>query len=236
MAVYVMSDIHGAYDAFMELLELIGLSDKDTLYILGDVIDRGPKGVELLQYIKDRPNMRLILGNHEYMCLKYFAPVMDMEAVQRWNRNANEETLAGFDRLTPEEKETLLDYLRSLPDELRVTVNGITYILVHGYIGSNTHDRVWSRPLNYDMPDIADNERLIIGHTPVCYYLTDGKRDELLKYSRRLTNAGSHFKILRRPGFTDIDCCTGYFLSAARLACLRLDDFREFYVKAAYPE
>ena len=42
MAVYVISDIHGNYDLFMELLKKIKLSGKDTLYVLGDVVDRGP--------------------------------------------------------------------------------------------------------------------------------------------------------------------------------------------------
>lgn len=42
MATYVISDIHGEYDMFLDLLEKIGLKEADTLYILGDVLDRGP--------------------------------------------------------------------------------------------------------------------------------------------------------------------------------------------------
>ena len=38
---YVMSDIHGMADLFKRMLEQIGFSDEDTLYILGDMIDRG---------------------------------------------------------------------------------------------------------------------------------------------------------------------------------------------------
>ena len=41
MATYVISDIHGEYERFMELLEEIELKDTDTLYVLGDVLDRG---------------------------------------------------------------------------------------------------------------------------------------------------------------------------------------------------
>lgn len=41
MAHYVMSDIHGEADRFHAMLEKIHFSDDDTLYILGDVIDRG---------------------------------------------------------------------------------------------------------------------------------------------------------------------------------------------------
>ena len=42
MASYVISDIHGEYDKFLDLLQKTGLREEDTLYILGDVVDRGP--------------------------------------------------------------------------------------------------------------------------------------------------------------------------------------------------
>jgi serine/threonine protein phosphatase 1 len=43
-----MSDIHGQYDMFMELLDKIKLKEIDTLYILGDVLDRGPHPIKTL--------------------------------------------------------------------------------------------------------------------------------------------------------------------------------------------
>ena len=45
---YVMSDIHGQYDKYLAMLDKIAFSDDDTLYILGDVLDRGEEPVELL--------------------------------------------------------------------------------------------------------------------------------------------------------------------------------------------
>ncbi len=42
MATYVISDIHGQYKMFLDLLDKIKLKDTDTLYILGDILDRGP--------------------------------------------------------------------------------------------------------------------------------------------------------------------------------------------------
>lgn len=41
MAIYVTSDIHGEYDLFVRLLDIIKLQDQDTLYVPGDVVDRG---------------------------------------------------------------------------------------------------------------------------------------------------------------------------------------------------
>lgn len=63
--IYCMSDIHGELDRFKAMLDLINFSSDDTLYIIGDVIDRHPGGVEFLKIIKDTPNMFMLLGNHE---------------------------------------------------------------------------------------------------------------------------------------------------------------------------
>ena len=62
---YAISDIHGRYDRYTALLERINLRDEDTLYVLGDVIDRGPDGCKILLDMMARPNVLPILGNHE---------------------------------------------------------------------------------------------------------------------------------------------------------------------------
>ena len=68
MSHYVVSDVHGEDDRWKAMLEKIHFSAQDTLYILGDVVDRGPHGVEILQEIMRTPNMKMLLGNHEFMC------------------------------------------------------------------------------------------------------------------------------------------------------------------------
>ena len=67
---YVISDIHGYYDQFIELLELIQLNDDDTLYVLGDVVDRGPNPIKTLLKLMEMPNAVCIVGNHELMALE----------------------------------------------------------------------------------------------------------------------------------------------------------------------
>lgn len=64
---YVISDIHGRYDQYLQLLKKINFSLEDDLYILGDVVDRGPEPIKVLQDIMQRPNVIFILGNHELM-------------------------------------------------------------------------------------------------------------------------------------------------------------------------
>jgi hypothetical protein len=51
---HTVADIHGEADRFHAMLEKIRFSDEDTLYIIGDVIDRGPDGIKLLQEIGNK--------------------------------------------------------------------------------------------------------------------------------------------------------------------------------------
>ena len=68
--IYVISDIHGCYDEYRELLKKINFSADDELFVLGDVVDRGPEPIKVLQDMMMRPNVYPILGNHDYITLK----------------------------------------------------------------------------------------------------------------------------------------------------------------------
>ena len=85
--IYVMSDIHGNMCRFRSIMEQIQIQPEDTLYVLGDVIDRFPDGIEILQELMAMPNVKMLLGNHEYMMLmakdpKYTDPGLHAEYYQ----------------------------------------------------------------------------------------------------------------------------------------------------------
>ena len=65
-----MSDIHGNSKRFDAVLKQICLQPEDTLYILGDVVDRYPDGIRILRRIMKMPNVKMLLGNHEFMMLE----------------------------------------------------------------------------------------------------------------------------------------------------------------------
>ena len=67
---YVISDIHGCYTEFLELLDKIGFSNEDELYVLGDAMDRGPEPIKVIQDLMRRANVTYILGNHDDMMLQ----------------------------------------------------------------------------------------------------------------------------------------------------------------------
>ncbi len=229
MSVYCMSDIHGQIGAFHEMLEKIEFSPDDTLYIIGDVVDRGPCGIELLQEIMRTPNITMLLGNHELMMREYLSPDATEKQINRWNKNRNLPTLRGFQALSQSEQKKILEFVGNRPNFMELTVGNTRFYLVHGWPGDNTHDAVWGRPSGIDFPNPLPDRQLIVGHTPVSYLLcgTDEKEEA---YLTELEGAGNHVKILHAPGFIDIDCGCGYPFHSCALSCIRLDDMEEFYI------
>lgn len=226
MAHYVMSDIHGEADRFHAMLDKIQFSPDDTLYILGDVIDRGPDGIGLLQEIMEMPNVVMLLGNHEHMILQYMEPDADDIVIRRWNRNGNRPTKAAYLRLKAKDQQRILKYLRSLPTHLEVEVNGRKFYLVHAFPGANVHDEVWNRP-KMDTPNPMPGYTVVIGHTPIPYLIAD--ENERIRFALNMEERGEHLRICHTPGFVDIDCGCGSDMPIKMLACLRLEDMKEFY-------
>ncbi len=127
MSTYCISDIHGCYDEFMELLAQIQFDrDIDTLYVLGDAIDRGDHPIDCLDFIRKTPHIHYILGNHDVMMLDYLDGIGG-----NWLRNGYRNTLAQLNGLNPRKRESLLNFIRSRPYYRFITVNGKKFMLIH---------------------------------------------------------------------------------------------------------
>ena len=242
MATYVLSDIHGHYDYFKEILSQIDFKDEDHLYIIGDAIDRGPSSIELLLEIKSMKNVTFILGNHEEMMLQAIKE-KDEQMKTKWLRNGGASTLKEFEELSPTIQKDLIAWLYTRPIAIpNITINDKVYLLAHAshplykidkplyYHEANMLDRhhiLWSRDFKYVMPkELAKRYSrlyqaykgciLIFGHTPV-YYTNYGCSNKI--GLPRISRTGKGHLI-------NIDCgCASHF----PLSCLRLDDLKEFY-------
>lgn len=213
--VYCIADIHGEIDRYKSMLDLIQFSEDDTLYVLGDVIDRNPGGVNILEDIMTRKNVILLLGNHELMALATLGPHVVLGARDLWRENGGTETRRELLYLrTREEREDILRFIQSLPDHLDIEVNGCKFHLVHGMPGNDTGSRVWDRP-EVGAPAPIPGTTVIVGHTPTVYLNGDN---------------GEPFRIWHGDGIICIDCGCGNTTELRRLACLRLDDMEEFYI------
>ncbi len=228
---YVMADIHGNIRRFHSILEQIKLQPEDTLYVLGDVIDRHPDGVQILQEIMAMPNAKMLLGNHEYMMLKVIAPRGDEMLMysprQRWYINHGQMTEKVIMKLPKEERWAIVQYLRALPLNIDLELNGTQYKLVHAAPVE------WYNPYNYDsetefavwhrLPErIRKTDYVLIhGHTPTMYFQND---DPL-----RIWHGDNRIDIDCGSGFEDGFAKRKIYKPSGRLACLRLDDMAEFY-------
>ena len=226
MSVYVMSDIHGEGDLFHAMLRQISFSEEDTLYILGDVIDRGEDGISLLQEIRDTPNMILLMGNHEQMMLQCCLREASALDYLRWNRNGNTETIRSLRKLDIAEQKSILHYLATLPIHAELNVSGVSYYLVHGFPADDPEEEVWKRPELYDR-NPKPGCCVVIGHTPVLNLVVHG--EDRSNYIQHLERNKGHPQILFARGFIDIDCGCSFPEPIKTLGCLRLDDLQEFY-------
>ncbi len=61
----VIGDIHGCFEELTELLKQVNLKDEDCLISVGDVVDRGNRSRDVVDFLQARPNTIVLMGNHE---------------------------------------------------------------------------------------------------------------------------------------------------------------------------
>jgi serine/threonine protein phosphatase 1 len=101
---YAVGDVHGRLDLLQELLDRIALHDaerppRDTaIVLLGDLIDRGPKSSEVVEFVRtfrpSRGRLYVLLGNHEELMLR--ALDGDLEAFNSWMINGGVATMRSY--------------------------------------------------------------------------------------------------------------------------------------------
>ena len=221
---YVVSNIHGCYDKFKELLYEISFKDSDVMYLLGDIVDYGEQPMELIADVSMRYNVYPIVGEHDYTAVRMLSgmekllqngdapdPDFAMELTD-WANHGGKVTLDGYRALDDDMKEGVIDYLSDMALYEEVTVKGKTYFLAHAGIADFDPD---ADPDDYQPEDFlseaADLDRvyftdktLVVGHVP-----------------------SESCRIVRGEGVIAIDCGAAF---GGKLGCLCLETGEEFYV------
>ena len=235
MTYYACSDIHGLKDRYDHMMAF--LKEEDTLYILGDVIDRGKDGIAILLDVMKRKNVIMLLGNHEYMMKQYYDalydritdPIMKHEVIIRWKMNHSEPTRQAFEQLSNIEQEEILNYIAQLP----VMICDLhrfdqVYYLVHGCPIKQLHEGTWNAQMIEEQGYMVENaiwnringdevyfqDRLVIvGHTPTLFY------QSCMPY--QIWYRGDSYK---HTDLIDIDCGCAANNAQSKLALLNLDN------------
>jgi len=136
---FAIGDIHGCSRTLHKMIEeVLLLRPADTLYILGDLIDRGHDSRGILDYLLqlrgDGYDIQAIRGNHEEMLLY---AVDDLSAHKIWYGNGGWATLREFGVDSPEEiPQRYIEYITSLP----YYIESGDYICVHAGLDFTTED------------------------------------------------------------------------------------------------
>lgn len=283
--IYVMSDIHGAYNEYIKMKSKINLSSDDKLIILGDVIDRASKigdDFKILDDIMKNDNIELILGNHEYAFLSiYMHGVMAstsegdrkegfLKIQRRWidyitsdsaKGKPNFEYMFGISEnsMSKNDLDKYILYLSDCSSEKFIEIEDSQFYLTHGDVGMSAQERVCNRMDMYNkyIPKIVDGKiQDMFAYDPSRYSdeQREFTRDKFHAFENGLWKPDCKIVIGHTPVATirdmdlssilhigdniNIDCwCSGIamsyrkkYTSKARLACLRLDDMKEYYV------
>lgn len=192
---YIIGDVHGAYDTLVKLVE--NLPKNAELIFVGDLIDRGNKSKEVIEFIR-KNNHRCVLGNHEQMMIDYgtsfiksYPKSTNPSFMHTWYNSGGDATLYSYNLIKytnglscVEDEEGMekfkndIEWLKELPlyIELPQTINNLPVVITHASCGDVWHqhdDPAGMKTfreyalLHRKPPKIESKIFNIYGHTPV---------------------------------------------------------------------
>ena len=219
---YVMSDIHGNFNKYIEMLNLINFTEEDELYILGDIFDRGSQPLDILEHIMKHKNIHLIKGNHEEMYVECYED--GFRDVYNWFCNGGVRTFEQIINKGNFYMDSVYKYISKLP-YIKIIDK---FILVHAglYLPSNLNELTLHELLDFQDEDNCLWTRANIGKERSFkdYIIVSG-------HSSVQSIEEDSNKIIHRDGHIYIDCGLQTSPKNGRLFCLRLDDMKEFYIE-----
>lgn len=247
--VYASADWHSQVHLGEQVLKW--LQPDDTLYYIGDAVDRGTRGLEMLKMLLDDPRVIFIRGNHEQMMVEDFY-YMEENKHRPWIYFDESEdlTVNQLKELPHQERQYYIDAIASMPTSLTYhSPEGHKVYLEHaGYspfiMPCRSHDPLWDRQHFNDTWGVgaeADNTYLVHGHTPVQFLrfemgyrdmkpLTKGEMRIKQNWKRNNCEDDTQYRlnIIRYCDGHKFDIDMGTFFTQ-RIALLDLDNFNEIY-------
>ena len=193
MATYAIGDVQGCYSELRSLLRECGFdARRDTLWFAGDLVNRGPRSLDVLRFVADLGDRaRTVLGNHELHLVASARGIRPQRAKDTFQ-----------DVLDAPDGEALVDWLRERPVIHRDANR--EFVMVHaGIAPAWTIDDALVRGAELSRalraPDHARLLEGMYGNEP------DAWRESLagLDRLRFITNAFTRMRYCRRDGRLD---------------------------------
>lgn len=195
MATYAFSDVHGHRATLDRLLSRVSPADDDSLFMLGDMIDRGPDAVGVLSIVRSFKNCTTLMGNHEKLMLVALDNPEDQHHMFDWTFNGGGKTVDSLSTLEGDAYEWFVDWIRTLPTYATCEAAGRRYLFAHAGIrpgvapapqvwddgsalaflaAQKDDDLLWIRDGFWDKPTGLVDETgtgpiVVAGHTPTHY-------------------------------------------------------------------
>lgn len=172
MARYAIGDIHGCVKTFRKLVEDgLKLTKGDTLYLLGDLVNKGPDSMGVLDYVlyllKKKHNVLSVRGNHDQMFLDaYYGKIADYWITE----HAKAKTLKSFGVTEVEDIPVIyFDYIKDMPyflelDNCFLVHAGFNFSLSNPFMDFKAMLHTRKFKLN---TKLLKGKRLIHGHVPI---------------------------------------------------------------------
>lgn len=163
MKVAVLYDIHGNFQALESVMEDVKANNCEQVFCLGDLAMAGPQPRMVIDYVRKQNNWTVIQGNTDKM-IADFSPEILQNVKNNFPVMAN--ALADDVIFIEEDKK---DYLRNLPAQKELTLEGVKLLLVHGSPRRNNEDILPDMPLKIieEMLEGTNADLIFCGHTHV---------------------------------------------------------------------
>lgn len=252
---YVVGDIHGHYDEWIELKSRIEKDDPNAKFILlGDIEDRGPKSFEMIEWamnnITKDGKYQMVIGNHELIKIQWIQKIKrwmlcnGLEVINLKEKNYPEEQY-NFEQLFIdrnlgfEDIEKVTNWFNSLDYYKCMNINGQNFIIAHANIPYSMVD--YEKSIIKDKLDRFQKEYIVwnrdvdgfdkLADTILinghCPTVLDCGFPFNIKYTKDMM--GKAFYSANR---INIDCGLAYrkYYPQGNLLALRLDDLKEIYL------
>lgn len=221
---YVVANPCGNAEKMREMMQKIRFSDRDLLYVIGNLADFGDEPMDLIADLSVRANVYPIAGERDFLAARMLDGIRKtergetpdpsfVEEMSEWIRDGGMNTVQGFRALDDDDREGVLEYLEDMTLYEEVEIGGKRYVLVYAGIadyeaGSDLEDYL---PDDFFSEPLPRDRRLIPGAT-------------VIVGGGAPTGSG---KIERGEGSIFLDCGVK---DGGSLGCICLETGEEFYV------